>query len=232
MFRSAMLAVVLISLTACDKSMSGADIDTSDVNESIAYVLGHDFGQRMAAQDKSLDPEAFAAGFRQGFAGEPSALSKEDTVAAMQQFKQRMQAQAANNMEVAAAENSTQGEKFLAMISEQEGVVTLPSGLRYKVVKEGSGTPPGPTDRVRVHYRGTLVNGEVFDSSYDRGQPAEFPVNGVIKGWTEALQLMKPGATWRLYIPPELAYGDRGAGPKIGPNATLQFEVELLEVVE
>lgn len=122
------------------------------------------------------------------------------------------------------------GATFRAENAQREGVVTLPSGLQYEVLAEGDGASPGPTDRVVTHYHGTLIDGTVFDSSVERGQPATFPVNGVIAGWTEALQLMQVGDKWRLVLPPELAYGERGAGARIGPGATLVFEVELLEV--
>jgi FKBP-type peptidyl-prolyl cis-trans isomerase len=122
------------------------------------------------------------------------------------------------------------GEAFLAENAKKEGVKVLPSGLQYKVVKEGTGKQPGKTDTARVHYKGTLIDGKEFDSSYKRGEPAEFPVGRVIKGWTEALQLMKVGAKWQLFIPAALAYGERGAGDLIGPNETLVFEVELLDV--
>jgi len=126
--------------------------------------------------------------------------------------------------------NKKEGEDFLAANKSKEGVVTLPSGLQYKVLKEGTGPKPSPADSVVCNYRGTLINGTEFDSSYKRGQPATFPVNGVIKGWTEALQLMPVGSKWQLFIPPDLAYGQRGAGADIGPNATLIFEVELLSI--
>ena len=124
----------------------------------------------------------------------------------------------------------TDGAAFLAQNGQREGVVTLPSGLQYEVLAEGDGATPGPTSTVTTHYHGTLIDGTVFDSSVQRGRPASFPVNGVIAGWTEALQLMQVGDKWRLFLPPELAYGDRGAGGAIGPGATLIFEVELLEV--
>ena len=124
----------------------------------------------------------------------------------------------------------TDGAAFLEQNGQREGVVTLPSGLQYEVLAEGDGASPGPTSTVTTHYHGTLIDGTVFDSSVQRGQPASFPVNRVIAGWTEALQLMQVGDKWRLYLPPELAYGDRGAGGAIGPGATLIFEVELLDV--
>src|SRR5204863_9102484 len=130
----------------------------------------------------------------------------------------------------AAEKNTTEGEKFLAENKNKPGVKTTGSGLQYKVLKEGSGTPPKETDTVVVNYRGTLIDGTEFDSSYKRGEPATFPVNRVIKGWTEALQLMKPGAKYQLFIPSDLAYGPGGTGGDIGPNATLIFEVELMSV--
>ena len=128
--------------------------------------------------------------------------------------------------------NQEEGSKFLSENAQQEGVVPLPSGLQYKVIETGEGDQPGPSDVVKVHYEGRLINGKVFDSSYKRGEPATFPVNGVIKGWTEALQLMKIGSQWELYVPAELGYGTRGTGADIGPNSTLIFKVELLEVVK
>jgi FKBP-type peptidyl-prolyl cis-trans isomerase len=128
------------------------------------------------------------------------------------------------------AENQKEGDTFLAANGKKPGVKTLPSGLQYTVIKEGTGRQPAATDTVTVHYKGTLINGTEFDSSYKRGQPASFPLNQVIKGWTEGVQLMKEGAKYRFFIPPHLAYGQRGAGPTIGPNATLIFEVELLSV--
>ncbi len=129
-----------------------------------------------------------------------------------------------------AEANKKKGEDFLAANAKKKGVKTLPSGLQYLVIKEGTGKKPGPTDEVEVHYHGTLIDGTVFDSSVDRGEPASFPVNRVIPGWTEVLQLMKEGAKWRVFIPSKLAYRQRGAPPKIGPNETLIFEIELLHV--
>jgi FKBP-type peptidyl-prolyl cis-trans isomerase FklB len=142
-----------------------------------------------------------------------------------------MSAQEAKSKEAGAA-NRKEGESFLADNKSKDGVKTLPDGLQYKVLTEGNGPKPASTDTVTVNYRGTLINGKEFDSSYKRGQPASFPVTGVIKGWTEALQLMPVGSKWQLFIPPDLAYGDRGAGADIGPGDTLIFEVELLSIGE
>jgi len=148
----------------------------------------------------------------------------------IQAFQKEMQAKMVAEMQALAAKNKAAGEAFLAENAKKEGVVVTDSGLQYKIIEEGEGPSPGPSDMATVNYRGTLIDGTQFDSSYDRGQPATFPVGGVIAGWTEALQLMKPGAKWQLFIPADLAYGERGAGKDIGPNSTLVFDVELLSV--
>ena len=146
------------------------------------------------------------------------------------EFEQNLRTKMDSKKKEAGDKNTKEGKAFLEANAKKPGVKVLPSGLQYKVITEGSGTSPKATDVVKTHYRGTLINGKEFDSSYARKEPAEFPVNGVIKGWTEALQLMKPGAKWQLFIPSDLAYGPQGAGADIGPNATLIFEVELLSV--
>ena len=148
----------------------------------------------------------------------------------MMALQQVMQSRQAAGKGAMAEANKQEGEAFLAQNKNREGVTTLPSGLQYMVLQEGNGASPGPTDKVTTHYHGTLIDGTVFDSSYERGQPATFPVNGVISGWTEALQRMQEGAKWRLFLPANLAYGAQGAGEDIGPNATLIFDVELISV--
>jgi FKBP-type peptidyl-prolyl cis-trans isomerase FklB len=148
----------------------------------------------------------------------------------MQDFQKKMMAKQMAAREEGLGKNKAEGEKFLADNKKKEGIKTTASGLQYKVITAGTGKTPKATDTVKTHYRGTLINGTEFDSSYKRGEPAEFPVNGVIKGWTEALQLMKEGAKWQLFIPSELAYGERGAGRDIGPNSTLIFDIELISV--
>jgi FKBP-type peptidyl-prolyl cis-trans isomerase FklB len=150
----------------------------------------------------------------------------------MNTFKEEMTKKQEEAMKKAAEKNKKDGAAFLAENKKKEGVVTLPSGLQYKIITQGTGNTPKATDTVTVNYRGSLVDGTEFDSSYKRGQPATFPVNGVIKGWTEALQLMKEGAKWQLFIPSDLAYGEKGAGNVIGPNATLIFDVELISAKE
>lgn len=233
--RAATVAVVALMSVSCSQSQGGSKaIDKTDQNQTIAYSIGYDIGQNVGKQGSELNVDALVTGLRDGFSASPAQLSKEETAAALQEFRARMMAKQRPEAARPAqdpAQNKELGEKFLEMNRNQEGVKVTASGLQYKIETEGQGESPKATDTVKVHYRGTLVTGEEFDSSYSRGEPAQFPVNGVIAGWTEALQLMKPGAKWRLYIPSELAYGERGAGAKIGPNSALQFEVELLEVV-
>jgi FKBP-type peptidyl-prolyl cis-trans isomerase FklB len=177
-----------------------------------------------------VDPDIFLQGFKEALSGTASQLKPEEVQAAMTAVQQEMQSRQASNQGRLAEANKQEGEAFLAENKKREGVVTLPSGLQYMVLKEGSGTSPGPSDRVTTHYHGTLIDGTVFDSSYERGQPATFPVNGVISGWTEALQRMQEGAKWRLFLPSHLAYGAQGAGEDIGPHSTLIFDVELISV--
>jgi FKBP-type peptidyl-prolyl cis-trans isomerase FklB len=148
----------------------------------------------------------------------------------MTNFRTEMTQKKTAQMKEAGDRNKKEGEKFIADNKKKEGVITTASGLQYKIITKGTGASPKATDTVSVHYKGTLIDGKEFDSSYRRGQPASFPVNGVIKGWTEALQLMKEGSKWQLFIPSELAYGDRGAGRDIGPNSTLIFDVELISI--
>jgi len=157
-------------------------------------------------------------------------MTEQEIQETLKTFQQEMAAKQAEKTKQLAEINKKEGEAFLAENKKKEGVKTLPSGLQYKILTEGSGKTPKETDTVTTHYRGTLIDGTEFDSSFKRGQPASFTVNGVIKGWTEALQLMKEGSKWQLFIPSDLAYGDRGAGGQIGPHATLIFEVELISI--
>jgi FKBP-type peptidyl-prolyl cis-trans isomerase FklB len=157
-------------------------------------------------------------------------MTEDEARATLVQLQTDLQSKQEEKMKQAGDNNKKEGDAFLAANKSKPGVVTLPSGLQYKIVKEGTGPKPSASDTVVCNYRGTLINGTEFDSSYKRGEPASFPVSGVIKGWTEALQLMPVGSKWELYIPPDLAYGARGAGADIGPNTTLLFEVELLSI--
>ncbi|MDO6392286.1 FKBP-type peptidyl-prolyl cis-trans isomerase [Pontibacter sp. BT731] len=194
--------------------------------EKISYIIGRDMAANLKKQGIDIEAEAFFKGLKEVIAGEPSSLSQQDIQMAMMALQQEMQ----QKQGAKGGENQKAGEAFLAENKNKEGIKTLPSGLQYQVLEEGTGKSPAATDKVTTHYHGTLIDGTVFDSSYERGQPATFPVNGVIAGWTEALQLMKEGAKWRLFIPSDLAYGAQGAGDTIGPNTTLIFDVELISV--
>jgi len=179
-----------------------------------------------------VNPEVLAQGIWDTMSGGKTLMTDQEYVATMTAFKQEMSQRQIAKMKEMSDKNLKDGEQFLAENKTREGVVTLPSGLQYKVIKEGAGKTPKSTDTVTVNYKGTLINGTEFDSSYRRGQPATFPVKGVIPGWIEALQLMKEGAKWELYIPSNLAYGEKGAGRTIPPNSALIFEVELISVKE
>jgi len=189
-------------------------------------------GGNLHKQSVPVDPAIFSRGFRDGLAGGKTVLTEEEAQAAIGAVQKEMQQKQQEKMQQAAEVNKKEGDTFLSANKAKAGIVTLPSGLEYKIEKEGTGPKPTASDTVVCNYRGTLINGKEFDSSYKRGQPATFPISGVIKGWTEALQLMPVGSKWQLFIPSDLAYGDRGAGPDIGPGSTLIFEVELLSIQE
>lgn len=198
--------------------------------DKISYGIGMDIGENMKRQSIDIDPDKLAQGIKDVFAGKELLLTEEDFRNTMENFRKDMMAKQQMHMQEISEKNRKDGEAFLAENKNKEGVTTLPSGLQYKVISEGTGAMPEATDTVTVHYRGTLIDGTEFDSSFSRGEPATFPVNGVIPGWTEALQLMKAGSKWQLFIPSNLAYGERGPGGRIGPNSTLVFDVELLSI--
>src|ERR1043166_9108609 len=196
-----------------------------DQKEKISYAIGMNIGLNLSRQKVDINPDVLAAGLKDALAGKPQ-LTPDQVKDVMAQFEKDME----QKQKEAGEKNKTEGAKFLEENKKKDGVKTTASGLQFKVLKEGSGASPKETDTVVTNYRGTLIDGTEFDSSYKRNEPASFPVNRVIKGWTEALQLMKPGAKYQLFIPSSLAYGERGAGQLIGPNATLIFEVELLSI--
>lgn len=200
--------------------------DAKNTSEA-SYAIGLSIGNNLKEQELDLDAQQLVQGLMDALKGAEPKLSEEQLRGAMQQFQQRQIAKMKARQDAAQAESA----KFLVENAKKPGVKTTESGLQYKVLKSGDGPSPKAEDTVTVHYRGTLTDGTEFDSSYKRGQPATFPVNGVIAGWTEALQLMQVGDRWQLVIPSELAYGERGTpGGPIGPNATLVFEVELLGI--
>ena len=223
----------LASLVCCigiaSQSLAQSDLDLQDEDNRIAYSIGVNIGQSLMAQGllDEIDFAGFVAGMRDQVEGQPR-LTMEEMGAAIQSFQQRMMDRQTAEVEA----NRRSSEEFLSSNAQKPGVVTLPSGLQYQILSSGAagGASPTVTDSVLAHYHGTFVDGSVFDSSVDRGEPAQFGVSQVIPGWTEALQLMKPGDKWRLFIPASLAYGEAGSPPVIPPNSALIFDVELLEV--
>ncbi len=203
-----------------------------DQKDKVSYSIGMEIGKNMKRQAVDVNPEFLVRGVKDAFSDGKPLMTDEEMKEALTAFQKEMMTKQQELAKKLGEKNQKEGETFLAENKKKEGVITLPSGLQYKVTKSGSGKKPKATDTVTVHYRGTLVGGTEFDSSYRRGQPVSFPVNGVIPGWTEALQLMEEGAKWQVFVPSNLAYGERGAGPQIGPNATLIFEIELISVQE
>jgi FKBP-type peptidyl-prolyl cis-trans isomerase FklB len=198
--------------------------------DKVSYAIGMNIGNGLRKQGVDVDPNLLKQGLQDTLSGGKTLLSDDEARATLADFQTEMRKKQQEKMQQAAETNKKDGEAFLAANKAKAGVVTLPSGLQYKVLTAGTGTKPTASDSVVCNYRGTLIDGKEFDSSYKRGQPATFPVSGVIKGWTEALQLMPAGSKWQLVIPPDLAYGERGQGGDIGPDATLVFEVELLSI--
>ncbi|HEY0962843.1 MAG TPA: FKBP-type peptidyl-prolyl cis-trans isomerase [Pseudomonadales bacterium] len=200
----------------------------TSVEALASYAIGRQVGEQLTGQPfPGLVPEALLDGLSGVLKGETCPYKDADLRAALDELNRRVM----KMQQQQASASAAMGEQFLKENAQKPGIVTTASGLQYEVMKEGKGPKPGPDASVRVHYHGTLVDGTVFDSSVQRGEPIEFPVNGVIAGWTEALQLMPQGSKWKLYIPQDLAYGARGAGGVIGPYATLIFEVDLLRVL-
>jgi FKBP-type peptidyl-prolyl cis-trans isomerase FklB len=221
--KSKLILFSLVCLSTGIFAQKNKPIQLKNELDSVSYSLGSVIGQSMkSAGITQLNETLFLQAMKDALSGKEALFNQQQVNSIMQNYMMKAQ-------QAKAQKNLEEGKKFLAENSKKEGVVTLPSGLQYKILKEGEGQSPTINDQVTCHYRGTFIDGKVFDSSYDRGEPARFPVNGVIKGWTEALQLMKPGSKWMLYIPAELGYGDQNV-PGIEPNSVLIFEVELLSV--
>jgi len=229
----AITAILLLSLAllSCGSDQARASKkDLKTFEEKSSYALGMDFGENLKRSDVEVDVASILQGLEDVLRDRDLLLSADDSRQILTDLRGRMQEQATAKREVQGAQNLQDGEAFLLKNRGEEGVATTESGLQYLVITQGDGPKPKATDRVTVHYRGTLIDGTEFDSSHRRGQPATFALDAVIPGWTEGLQLMPVGSTYRLFIPPDLAYGERGAGGVIGPNATLIFEVELLSI--
>jgi len=201
--------------------------------EKFSYALGMNLGSGLQKQGVDVDPNILAQGMKAAMSGGKTLLTHEEELATLREAQNEMRTKQMEKMQALDAANKKEGDAFLAANKAKEGVVTLPSGLEYKILQAGTGPKPTASDTVVCNYRGTLINGTEFDSSYKRGQPATFPVGGVIKGWTEALQLMPVGSKWQLFVPSSLGYGERGTPDgSIGPGATLIFEVELMSIQE
>jgi FKBP-type peptidyl-prolyl cis-trans isomerase FklB len=198
--------------------------------DKISYAIGMNIGQSMKKDSLDLDPAIVSRGLNDALTGAKPLMTEDEAKTVMTEFRSEMMKKQQAAAQQAGDSNKQAGQQFLAANKTKEGVVTLPSGLQYKVLKEGTGPKPTASDTVVTNYRGTLIDGTEFDSSYKRGEPATFPVGQVIKGWTEALQLMPVGSKWQLFIPSDLAYGERSPGGEIGPNSTLIFDIELLSI--
>jgi FKBP-type peptidyl-prolyl cis-trans isomerase FklB len=223
------LIICLAAVCAASIGLAQDKPQLKDQKDKASYSIGHDIGSTFKKQTVEISVDSMLAGLKDGLAGK-EAIPKDERDKILAEFQKQMMEKQAAATKAAAEKNAAEGEKFLAANKTKEGVKTTTSGLQYKVLKEGAGEPPKATDSVVTHYKGTLLDGTEFDSSYKRNEPATFPVNRVIPGWTEALQLMKPGSKYQLFIPSKLAYGERGAGRDIGPNSALIFEVELISI--
>lgn len=220
---------MMLALVAALPGLAQAQAPQTD-KEKLGYALGTQIGQDIKRNEIEIDADAFARAVKDALAGNKPVMTDDEIRTTLTDFQQKMRQQQMAKFQELAAKNKKESDEFLAENKKKEGVVTLPSGVQYKVIKAGKGKKPMVKDTVVAHYVGTLPNGKEFDSSVKRGQPATFPLEGVIPGWKEALPLMQEGAKWQVVIPPELGYGARGAGQEIGPNQALVFEIELLEV--
>lgn len=228
-----LFAVSIIGVNMCQDNLTKDALKTT--KDKVSYSIGVNIGANLKMNQFDLNTDLLLKGLKDALSTDTSVqrlMTDEEVTQTINAFQQELSAKQQKMQEESAGKNKAEGEKFLEENKKKEGVVTLPSGLQYKVIKSGTGKTPKATDTVLAHYTGTLINGTKFDSSVDRGEPAQFPVNGVIKGWIEALQLMKEGDKWNLYVPSDLAYGPRGVNQMIGPNTVLIFEVELIKVIE
>ena len=226
------IIIIMIPVIGCSKQAQEkqAPVTLNSEMDSLSYCIGMDIATNMKKQEIAITVASLLKGFEDAYNNQPTMIPAENSKDIIMAFQQKMSKVRAEKAQAEGEKNLQTGEAFLKENGAKPGVVTLPSGLQYKVVVDGKGKKPKLDDTVVVNYKGTLIDGKEFDSSYKRGEPASFQVSKVIKGWTEAIQLMSVGSKWELYIPADLAYGPRGAGQDIGPNSTLIFEVELLEI--
>ena len=225
---AAFLMTAMVWISACAQDQKKTELKTE--TEKVSYVLGQNVGVSLKQLETEIDLAAFIQGLRDTLEGSKPLLTAKEADGIMQAFSTRRQQEYQKKANQASEKNRLEGMAFLEQNKNKSGVMATASGLQYEVLQEGSGPQPKATDEVTVHYRGTLIDGKEFDSSYKRGEPATFRLNQVISGWTEGVQLMKVGSKYKFCIPPELAYGERGAGADIGPNCTLVFEVELVAI--
>ena len=228
--RIAAMAVFMMIAGCANAQDKPASSAPKTDQEKVSYSIGFNAGATFRRQGIALDPKTLASGITDGITGAQPALNPDELQKILSAFQQQMAAKAQQIGQEVADKNKKAGEAFLAENKKKKGVVTLPSGLQYIVVQEGTGEKPKSTNSVVANYRGTLINGAEFDSSAKHGGPATFPVTGVIKGWTEALQLMKVGSKWQIFVPAELAYGAQGVPQVIGPNSVLVFDIELVAI--
>jgi FKBP-type peptidyl-prolyl cis-trans isomerase FklB len=228
MITKLIITVTAVSAMAC-VAQAQTQVELKDLKQRASYAIGADIASNLQRQGLTIDPKALAAGLVDGYEGKMK-LTPPELKQVMDEFRAQMMAAKESKSKADGEKNLKDGEAYLAANGKKEGVKTTASGLQYKVLQSGKGKSPKATDKVKVHYHGTLIDGTVFDSSVERGEPISFPLNGVIAGWTEGVQLMKEGDKFQFTIPSKLAYGEQGAGGKIGPNATLIFDVELLAV--
>jgi FKBP-type peptidyl-prolyl cis-trans isomerase FklB len=222
------LSTVLLAMFGCSAKAKLTELKTQD--QKVSYMLGQDMGSYLKKMGITIDKAALFQGIEDTLNSNKPLLTPEQVMTLKQEFGKKMQDEQMAKAKVAGEKNVKEGAAFLEKNKAEKGVVTTASGLQYTIITPGTGPKPKSTDMVTVHYRGTTIDGKEFDSSYKRGQPATFPVTGVIPGWTEALQLLNVGTKAKLVVPASLAYGERGAGPDIGPNATLIFEIELVSI--
>jgi FKBP-type peptidyl-prolyl cis-trans isomerase FkpA len=230
LLRNTLLAVATAGAMAVSVNVMAQTLTTE--KDKVSYMVGMQIGGSLAQIQDEIDLKVVFAAIEGTLAGQEPKLTPEQAMEVQRTFAERLQGKRAAEMQEMAVKNKSEGEAFMAKNRSASGVQATASGLQYQVITNGTGPRPAATDTVRVHYVGTLLDGTKFDSSVDRGEPAQFALNAVIPGWTEALQLMPVGSKYKLWIPSELAYGDRGTPGPIGPNATLVFEVELLEIVK